>query len=71
MFNCSEVQRILCILVACLIQREHVEVADVVLLSVSDPGSTLLLVDHLAHVLAHKRTLKEQRADTQIQHVQI
>lgn len=47
-----------CALKTCLIQREHVEVADVVLLGVFDPGATLLLVDHLAHVLAHKRTLK-------------
>lgn len=55
----GEVQRtVSCVLKTCLIQREHVEVADVVLLRVSDPGATLLLVDHLAHVLAHKRALK-------------
>lgn len=40
-----------------LVQSQHVEVADVVLLGVSDPGPALLLVDHLPDVLAHKLTL--------------
>lgn len=40
-----------------LVQGQHVEVADVVLLGVSDPGPALLLVDHLPDVLAHKLTL--------------
>lgn len=40
-----------------LVQRQHVEVTDVVLLGVSDPGPALLLVNHLSHVLADKLTL--------------
>lgn len=40
-----------------LVQCQHVEVADVILLGVSDPGPTLLLVNHLSHVLADKLTL--------------
>lgn len=43
-----------------LVQSQHVEVTDVVLLSVSDPRPALLLVDHLAHVLAHKLTLRRR-----------
>lgn len=41
-----------------LVQSQHVEVADVVLLSVSDPRPALLLVDHLPHVFADKMTLR-------------
>lgn len=40
-----------------LVQCEHVEVPDVVFLSVFDSGSTLLFIDYLPHVLAHKLTL--------------
>lgn len=40
-----------------LVQRQHVEVTDVILLGVSDPGPALLLVNHLSHVLADKLTL--------------
>lgn len=40
-----------------LIQSQHVEVTDVVLLGVSDPGPALLLINHLSHVLAHKLAL--------------
>lgn len=41
-----------------LVQGQHVEVTDVVLLSVSDPRPALLLIDHLSHILAHKLTLR-------------
>lgn len=41
-----------------LVQGQHVEVTDVVLLSVSDPQPALLLIDHLSHILAHKLTLR-------------
>lgn len=44
-----------------LVQSQHVEVADVVLLSMSDPRPALLLVDHLSHILAHKVTLRRKK----------
>lgn len=40
-----------------LVDGEHVEVGDVVFLSVLDPGAALLLVDQLADVLVHKLAL--------------
>jgi len=47
-----------------LVQSQHVEVADVVLLGVSDPGPALLLVNHLPDVLAHKLALEAKRHST-------
>lgn len=44
-----------------LVQSQHIEVTDVVLLSVSDPGPALLLVNHLPNVFAHKLTLGAQQ----------
>lgn len=41
-----------------LVQGQHVEVTDVVLLSMPDPRPALLLVDHLSHILAHKLPLR-------------
>lgn len=43
--------------VAHLVQCEHVEVTDVVFLSVPDPGSTLFLIYNLPHVFTHKCSL--------------
>lgn len=43
-----------------LVQSQHVEVTDVVLLSMSDPRPALLLVDHLSHILAHKVALRRK-----------
>lgn len=40
-----------------LVDGEHVEVGDVVFLSVLDPGAALLLVNELADVLVHKLAL--------------
>lgn len=42
-----------------LIDGEHVEVGDVVLLGQLDPGAALLLVDQLADVLVDKLALLE------------
>lgn len=44
-----------------LVQSKHVEVTDVVLLGVSDPGPALLLINHLADVLAYKLTLTGEK----------
>lgn len=40
-----------------LVQSQHVEVTDVVLLCVFDPRPALLLVDHLPDVLGHEVAL--------------
>lgn len=51
----------MCVATGCemyLVQGQHVEVTDVVLLSVSDPRPALLLIDDLSHILAHKLTLR-------------
>lgn len=40
-----------------LVQCEHVEVTDVMFLSVPDPGSTLFLVYNLPHIFTHKCSL--------------
>lgn len=42
-----------------LIDGEHVEVGDIVLLGQPDPGAALLLVDQLADVLIDKLALLE------------
>ena len=47
-----------------LVDGEHVEVGDVVLLGEPDPGSALLLIDQLPDVLVHKLPLQ----DTQNHH---
>lgn len=44
-----------------LVDSEHVEVGDVVFLSVFDPRPALLLVYQLADVLVHKLALYEKR----------
>lgn len=44
-----------------LVQCEHVEVTDIVLLGVSDAGSAFLLIDHFSHVLTHKGSLSSKR----------
>lgn len=41
-----------------LVHRKHVEVRDVVLLGVSDPGSAFFFIDHLAHIFAHEGSLR-------------
>lgn len=43
-----------------LIDGEHVEVSDVVLLGQLDPGAALLLVNQLANVLIYKFTLSKE-----------
>lgn len=46
-----------------LIDGQHVEVGDVVLLGVLDSGPALLLVDQLADVLVHKLALRDIRPE--------
>lgn len=46
-----------------LIDGEHVEVGDVVLLGQLDPGAALLLVDQLADVLVDKLALLEGKGE--------
>lgn len=56
-----------------LVQCEHVEVTDVILLGVSDPSSALLFIYHLPHILIHKRPLREKttRAQLMVQHTDV
>lgn len=42
-----------------LVDGEHVEVCDVVLLGILDPGPALLLINQLSNVLVYKFTLQE------------
>lgn len=49
-----------------LVQSKHVEVTDVILLGVSDPGPALLLIDHLSDVLAYKLTLTGKKKDSAV-----
>lgn len=41
-----------------LVQCKHVEVTDVILLSVSDPGSAFFFIDHLSHIFTDKSSLR-------------
>lgn len=51
---------VLCSRCAHLVDGEHVEVGDIVLLGELDPGAALLLVDQLADVLVDKLALSEE-----------
>lgn len=44
-----------------LVQCEHVEVTDIVLLSVFDASSTFLFIDHLSHIFTHEGSLRGER----------
>lgn len=45
------------------VQCKHVEVADVILLSVPDPGAAFFFIYHLAHVFTDKSSLGETKRD--------
>lgn len=42
-----------------LIQREHVEVTDIIFLCVFNSGATLLFIDNLSHIFTHKGSLNK------------
>lgn len=43
-----------------LVNGEHIEVSDVILLGIFDPGSALFLINQLPHILIHKLSLSNK-----------